>query len=168
LTSRRRLELIYKWNMEDAYERARWESTQDADLLDAFPAQELVRVESRRNTRDWQGRWQAEGGTLYEGSRMIATKNDPIWVAISRFGKPWPPFDFGSGMGVADVSREEAEALGVLGPDDFVDPVDPAAYTETLNLRVGDLSPAHLDRLRAEFGDQITIQDGTLRWSSAA
>ena len=45
---------------------------------------------------------------------MIALKTDPIWTKISRFGHPWPPFDFNSGMGVRDVSRADAIRLGVI------------------------------------------------------
>ena len=45
---------------------------------------------------------------------MIALKNDPVWTALSRFGRPWPPFDYDSGMGIADIDRETAETLGLL------------------------------------------------------
>ena len=38
---------------------------------------------------------------------MVALKEDPVWTRISRFGQPWPPFDFNSGMGVEDVSHDE-------------------------------------------------------------
>jgi hypothetical protein len=31
--------------------------------------------------------------------RMIARKDSPIWEALSRFGTPYPPFDFNSGCG---------------------------------------------------------------------
>ena len=63
----------------------------------AFPAQELVRIEERLKPRDWRSTWIKKGGKLLAG-RMIALKDDPIWVAISRFGVPYPPFDFNSGM----------------------------------------------------------------------
>ena len=49
------------------------ESTDAARL--AFPAQELVREESRRSPRDWKARWAAAGGRLY-GGRMAALKED--------------------------------------------------------------------------------------------
>ena len=45
---------------------------------------------------------------------MIATKDDPIWTRLSRFNRPYPPFDFEDDMTVDDVSRREAESLGVI------------------------------------------------------
>lgn len=67
--------------------------------------------------RPWRERWKEAGGKLYDG-RMIALRNDPIWRKISRFGSPVPPFDFNSGMGLEEVNRFEAEALGVELPSD--------------------------------------------------
>lgn len=86
----------------------------------AFPAQELIRIEERQVPRNWSARWIAAGGQLYQG-RMIALKEDPVWTKISRFGTPYPPFDFNSGMGVEDVSYEEAVELGVI-QDDYKPP----------------------------------------------
>ena len=57
-------------------------------------------------------RWEAAGGQFTNG-RMAALKTDPIRAAISRFGDPFPPFDYGSDMGLRDIDREEAEALGL-------------------------------------------------------
>ena len=121
LTSNRRLSLIHRMAVEDAYGYARHASGQDADLLDAFPAQELFRAEDRRQPRDWESRWTGAGGRLF-GGRMIALKGDPVWTAISRFGTPWPPFDYNSGMDVRDVDRQEAEALGLIEPGEDVIP----------------------------------------------
>ena len=50
---------------------------------------------------------------------MIALKDDPVWTGISAFGNPFPPFDFGSGMGVRNISRKEALELGVLTENDI-------------------------------------------------
>ena len=101
---------------------------QNDAVLDAYPAQELVRFEDRKEPRDWVQTWRAAGGRVFPGGdegtlnnyRLIAAKDDPIWSAISRFGQPWPPFDFGSGMGLRDVSRLEAEQLGVIAPGQTV------------------------------------------------
>jgi len=52
---------------------------------------------------------------------MIALKNSDIWDRLGdsntfpdALGNPYPPFAFNSGMGVEDVSRTEAEQLGVI------------------------------------------------------
>ena len=74
-------------------------------------------VEAEELCSPWRERWKESGGKLYDG-RMIALRNDPIWRKISRFGSPVPPFDFNSGMGLEEVNRFEAEALGVELPED--------------------------------------------------
>lgn len=88
-------------------------------VIDAFPAQELYRAEDREEPRDWEQRWQDAGGTIY-GGRMIAMKADPVWEKISAFGVAWPPYDYGSGMWVRDIDREEAVALGLMQESDQV------------------------------------------------
>lgn len=123
ITSRRRLGLIYDMNVQEAREYARYVRGQDADALDMYPAQEFVRVESRRVPRtDWPMRWRAAGGKI-RGGRMVALKSDSVWTNLSRFGRPYPPFDYGSGMGVEDVDREEAIELGLLPADEPSDEI---------------------------------------------
>ncbi len=123
ITSRKRLALIYKMNYEEAHEYAKYTRGQDPDALYMFPAQEFLRVEPRRVPRsDWRQRWQAAGGNFY-GGRMIALKSSDVWKNLSRFDRPYPPFDFGSGMGIEDVDRDEAIKLGLLPKDDD-EPVD--------------------------------------------
>ena len=133
IASRRRLSLIYKMNYEEAREYAKYTRGQDSDALYMFPAQEFLRVEPRRVPRtDWQTRWRAAGGRLY-GGRMIALKSSDVWKNLSRFDRPYPPFDYGSGMGVEDVDRDEAIALGLLPKDEPVDEIpdfDDALETE--------------------------------------
>jgi len=113
ITSRKRLELIYNFNTTQANEFGRAIVGNTPAILKAFPCQELIRVQPRRIARPWTSIWQEKGGRLF-GGRMIALKGDPIWVNISRFGTPYPPFDYSSGMGVRDVGRSEAVRLGVI------------------------------------------------------
>jgi hypothetical protein len=121
-----RTDLQLRMNVEQARNYGHWKQGQDADILDAFPAQEFLRVESREKERDdWHERWLRAGGPRTGAwPRMIALKNDPCWSALSRFGTPWPPFDFSSGMGVEDVSRREAEGLGLITRDEIPKPQD--------------------------------------------
>ena len=148
--------------MAAGYARAEIANAYGARL--AFPAQELVRVEPRRLPRNWPAIWQARGGTLHRG-RMVALKDDPVWLRISRFGHPYPPFDFNSGMGVEDVSRDEAVELGLIH-DDYRPPEKAplAAFNEGLQaeLKVGDGNL--LGELRRILGDQIRNDNGTIRW----
>ena len=162
ITSRRRLGLIYDMNVQEAREYARYVRGQDADALDMYPAQEFVRVESRRVPRtDWPVRWRAAGGKI-RGGRMVALKSDPVWTNLSRFGRPYPPFDYGSGMGVEDIDREEAVELGLL-PDD--EPAD-----EIPEFDIALEAEVSLDRIPEDMVDSIIketpnacIEDGKLK-----
>jgi hypothetical protein len=161
--SRRRLELIYNFQTEDAMSYGRWKSDQDPDALDAYPAQEFLRVESRRVPRnDWPDRWKAAGGRLF-GGRMIALKTDPIWEALSRFGQPWPPFDYGSGMGVVAIDADEAIALGLIDEGELLTPSLPE-FNARLEASASDLDPDIVQGLQADFGDQLVARDGRLQW----
>ena len=84
----------------------------------AHPASKLVRTGFRENPRDWQARWEAAWqscggqGALY--GEMVALNDSPIWSALSDFGLPYPPFAYGSGMGVSYVTLDEAKQLGLI------------------------------------------------------
>lgn len=163
LTSRRRLELIYDFNVQDAREYARFVTGNDPAALDAYPAQELIREQYRIEPRDWAEIWASKGGTFY-GTRMIARKDDPIWTAISRFGRPWPPFDFGSGMGLENIDRDEAESLGLLTPDDQVSP-PLVEFNKNLQATLPKATPALMESFKALFGDQVDVgRDGKVTW----
>jgi len=132
----------------------------------AFPAQELIRIEKRTEERDWTSRWTSKGGKLY-GVRMIALKGDPVWEKISRFGVPYPPFDYGSGMGVEDVDYDTCLELGVITEDYKPE----GNIVEDFNAKVeaqlefkGEDDPAW-QFLKSSFGDQITYKDGKITWT---
>ena len=147
ITSRRRLGLIYDMNIQEAREYARYVRGQDADALDMYPAQEFLRVESRRVPRtDWPARWRAAGGKI-RGGRMVALKSDSVWTNLSRFGRPYPPFDYGSGMGVEDVDREEAIELGLLPAD------EPSDEIPDFDIRLE--AEVSLDRIPEDMLDSI-------------
>jgi len=164
ITSRRRLGLIYDMNVQEAREYARYVRGQDADALDMYPAQEFLRVENRRVPRtDWPMRWRAAGGRI-RGGRMVALKSDPVWTNLSRFGRPYPPFDYGSGMGVEDIDRGEAVELGLL-PDD--EPAD-----EIPDFDIALEAEASLDRIPEDMLEEIVretpnarIEGGKLKMS---
>jgi hypothetical protein len=101
---------------------------QEPSRLYQYPCWELVRISPRRvprgsadsHTEGWPARWRAVGGRIFDG-RMIARKDDEIWNRLGDpatfddgLGNPYPPFAFNSGMGVREVARGDAEALGVL------------------------------------------------------
>lgn len=137
------------------YARLEMDSTLGARI--AFPCYELVRVEERNVPRDWRSKWIAKGGRLYNG-RMVALKGDPIWTAISRFGCPYPPFDYNSGMGLDDISHDEAVSLGVIQEDYSPPEKSPLeSFNERLSadLKIERTDDPRLIHLQEKFGDQI-------------
>ncbi len=98
-----------------------------AGLLDiANPGQELYRSINSEHVQDWASRWaEAAAAVNWEGvargGQMVALKTSPIWVELSRFGYPYPPFDFNSGMWVRPVSDDDCEALGLLADEEWLD-----------------------------------------------
>lgn len=172
LASTMRLGLIFDMQVQRAQGFARWKMDNDSDVLDAFPAQELIREVYRRAPRDWNARWQEAGGAVaWQGAlrdRMVALKTSPIWTALSRFKTPWPPFDWGSGMGLRDVARAQAEEWGLIERDAPVEPTAEQDFNAGLQAEIARLTPAARDALRALFGDQIRIEGDTMSWKGAA
>jgi hypothetical protein len=182
ITSTRRLSLIWNFQVASANAKAAYKADLDPNLLDAFPGYRLIRVESRRVPRDWYERWGEAGAAVgWEGAsktELIALKTSPIWTALSRFGRPTPPFDFQSGMGWEDIDRAEAEALGLLPKNQ-----SPAArlqmlrdasakqqqdWNEGLQASVKGLNDEARGWLKDAFGDQVSIDGDTAEWNSQA
>lgn len=99
-----------------------WKEGQDEDLMDSFPAHELYRAQDEPNEPSWGELWMAAAEAVgdrgaiasFQKGRMVARKDSKIWVQLSDFDTPYPPFKVGSGMDIQDVDREDAVALGVL------------------------------------------------------
>jgi len=153
LSSAGRLGLIWDMQLGMARGYANWKASFDPDLIEAAPCWELIRVEDREVPREWLEIWTDHGGVLYEG-RMIALKSDPIWKWISDFGVPWPPFKWGSGMGLRNVRWREAKRLGVPGIDD-PQTMPEMDFASGVQASSKNLPQASQDRLRSEFGDSI-------------
>ncbi len=117
LRSVRRMKVALETNVRMAQGKARWERFSGNEQ---FPAMELVRIEARRVPREWAMIW-AEEAAGYPRTEVcveppMALHGSGIWLDISRFGVPWPPYNFGSGMGQKPVARDRAMEVG-LDPD---------------------------------------------------
>jgi hypothetical protein len=134
LKSEDRINLQLETNVEAARGYGWWKQGQQADVLDEYPAQELVRFSVPKGgisaERNWADRWTKAGGQFYDG-RMIALKNDPVWSRLGDpglfedgLGNPYPPFAFNSGMDVQDIDRDEAVDLGLIDEDTEIFPQD--------------------------------------------
>ncbi len=132
LSSDARINLVVKTNVELAQGAGKFvQGNADEDVVDLWPAWELVRYEDRDEPRDWAQRWrlaaQVAGdpkaaACLGLSGRMCALKSSGIWQALGdgeggyedTLGNPFPPFAFNSGMWCDDVSRKEATDLGLI------------------------------------------------------
>lgn len=160
LRSDPRLRLIVETNQKMAHGFGRWAQSQEETVLDLWPAKEFYRAEDRNEWRDWPAIWSEAGGRFFEGGgdypqgRMIALKNDEIWIRISRFGLPYPPYDFNSGMSDdRDIDRDEAEALGLIQTNEHVIAEDIEYFEPSSEMQLDDdLKEALLDDLGPGFG----------------
>lgn len=156
IRSERRLRLIYDTNMRQAYGYGQWKQGQTPAILRRFPAQRFVRdrevfVERPRHTKH-------EGDVRLKSDEEYWAdyQNDP---SIGGFGVPWPPFGFGSGMGVRDVSREEAQKLGLEVDDPK--PSTEKSLNTGLAASVKKMNPEVKKKLVAELrGYGIKVKDG--------
>ena len=152
-----RAALIVGTNAGLAAGHSRHASACSPGALAAFPGQELIRIRPARNPRSWKERWAAAGGTLRAG-RMAALLTDPVWTRISRFGTPYPPFDYNSGMGVRSLPRSECLSLGLI-TEDWRPPAtslhDDFNASLTATLDFGHWTDTALADLRDHFRDQI-------------
>ncbi len=156
LTTMRRQNLVLRTNLEMARGYAHHAEAQED--LDLYPCQELVRARHSKVPRDWHARWIAAGGKLF-GGRMIAEINSPIWRKISRFGLPYPPFDFNSGMDIAPIRRDEAVRLGVIAQDSVQEPADELpSMNENLEAKFENASP----ELKAKISERL---QGLAEWN---
>lgn len=145
----RRLNLVWKINTEMAEGYALWKGSMQT--LDLYPFQELIRVESRIIPRKWLDIWQANGGKLING-RMIAHKLDNIWLAISRFGNPFPPFDYNSGMGLREISKKEGMHYGL---DPNGGDMKKMGFNDTLQADVKSMSDDGIQAVRSKLADAV-------------
>lgn len=168
-TSAGRLGLIWDMNQAQAQGYAQWKTGQSAVALRMWPAMEFVRLENRVERRAWSARWKALGGKFYPGpseypeGRMIALKNDPIWKALNRFGVPWKPFDWGSGMGTRNIGRREALALGVVKEGDAPQAAEALPFNAGAEASLKGISPSRRRAIEDAFMGDVEIEGDMIR-----
>lgn len=131
LSSDARIDLIIRTNTELAQGAGSFVQQNDPDVVEDWPALELVRYEDRKEPRDWDTRWrnacEVAGDAVALGvwghtGRMIALKSSGVWQALGdgaggytdTLGNPYPPFAFSSGMWTDEVSYNEALEVGLI------------------------------------------------------
>ena len=129
VTSARRADLQVRTLVDTAHGLGWQLQGMEPETLNAYPAQELRRfIRPKVKERDWPARW-AKAGGRFIGQRMVALKTDPVWKNLGdpnlfpdALGNDFAPFAFNSGMDLQDVSRAEAEALGLIDRQTIPEP----------------------------------------------
>jgi len=170
LSSWRRLQTTLTTNRDLALGYARYQ--RQLQSMEFFPAKRMVRDVLKKEPRDWPARWRTSGaGGPAEGlniADMSAHVTHPVWVRLSRFAVPYPPFDFGSGMGDRIIPLSQAEKLGVATRPPAEEPTATPAtvpgvglikpsFNETLEAKPEIKSPAVRE-------DLARTMKGTARW----
>ncbi len=180
LSSNARLNLMLRMNVSMVRNYGQWVAMNQPGALLASPALELIRISPRVNKRFWSRRWNsaradlgdattatlADGGPQSNEINAFALKNDPIWPAISRFGLPYGPFDFGSGMGQREVGYRETVAVGVMKAGD--DPIQPTprGLNTGLAASLATMDEALSQALVQGLSADVEIVDGVLQFSN--
>ena len=169
-----RLGLIWDQQTNSAAGYTRWKMDHDADVLDEFPAYRLGEstAEHPRTEAFWNARWAEAGAAVgWEGALAapkVALKTSGIWMELSIFGTPWPPFDYGSTRELEDVDRAQAEALGLLTKDapvpEFAGGSGEEGFNDALEASVTDWRPDQISTMELAFGDQVKHEGGKLTW----
>ena len=128
------------------------------------PGQELYRRRNSRVPRNWAQRWrEAAEAVGWDGvardGQMIALVTSPIWVELSAFDNPYPPFDYNSGMRVRPVDFEVCEELGLVSPDD-IDALEEEMQAQKESLNAG--VQASVEGLGEDLIDAVMQQLGGL------
>ena len=167
LRSDRRQDLVLDLHNLQVHEYLRWVRAQES--LGANPARRLVRFRNSKKKRDWATRWnKALSQVPHEGAtdarQMVALVNHPIWVVLSRFSTPWPPFDFNSGMGLRVVGRSEADELGLL-PDPESTP-EHRAMMQPQDKSLNEIVECHPEISSQEIRDELARRlEGFAEWT---
>jgi hypothetical protein len=170
LSSDQRLNLMINTNAQLAWGYGQWKEGQDETVLDLFPAQELFRLEDRKEPRDWNQIWFAAAASsdprilaaFQETGRFIALKSSNIWMAISDFGVPYPPYKFNSGMWIQDIEREIAVDIGLMGETEDVHPLN-TGFAQGYQISLETL-PDYLQQMVLEdLGSGYKFEGGVLK-----
>ena len=174
LFSQARLDVIIKTNVAQARGYMQYIEGTSPGAFAAFPAQEFTRIRHSNTPRkDWPQRWAKAGGKVY-GGKMIALKDDPVWERLSVFGNPFPPFDWGSGMGVIDVDRKTAIQLGLVSDEELRGKVQQLRQKPVPDFNANLQATVPVPNLRRDslcgqilitnFGDQVAIENSVVSW----
>lgn len=83
------------------------------------PARQVIWVGKKEDAPDINKWWNEAAERIgrkgvASGHEMVALCDSPIWMELSEFGRPFPPFNYHSEIGWSSVFSYEAEKMGLL------------------------------------------------------
>lgn len=135
---------------------------------DSTAAFKFYRSQGREDPRYWAERWnRARAGLEEEATEAVssgfirgetvgyALAASDIWIRLSRFGTPYPPFDYLSGMNIAPVGAEEARAAGL---EVSRVRLAPASFNATLESNTISITNANKKKIRRILKDAVRVK----------
>jgi len=144
-----RLRLIFDTNVRQAYGYGQWRQGMKPAVRRAFPAARFVRDRGVLEPRPRHAAHLGEVRLKTDLDWWARYQNDP---KIGGFGVPWGPYGFYSGMGQEDVTRAEAQRLGLKvepSPEEDAKPLP--GLNDALAASVRKMDPDVKAKLLAEL-----------------
>lgn len=133
------------------------------------PGLMLYRAHQRKNKRKWVticAQFEGRDDVVLTGKKdepMVALSNSPVWMMLSKFGKPYPPFDYNSGMWTKPVSYDECRRMGLI-TDDNESELLGRVLDETPESLNADLE-AHRDYRYSDLKEELSKSlQGLAKW----
>jgi hypothetical protein len=167
------LRMIYRDTIEEERQRRQWFQRKASHLH--YPALELRAHDD--HSGEWLNRWENAGGRFPAGGdRMVAHLFDPVWMKISRFSTPWPPYILTSGdygystwVDLRAMIDYKAGDMGI-GVHDFAMPAESDIPPPSrLNIPASVIPAEIITGIRAIRGnDSLRENNGRLEFASNA
>ena len=165
LSSWLRIQVVMETNAAMAHGYRNWYNWTQDDSTAAF---KFYRSQGREDPRYWAERWnRARAGLEEEATEAVssgfirgetvgyALAASDIWIRLSRFGTPYPPFDYLSGMNIAPVGAEEARAAGL---EVSRVRLAPASFNATLESNTISITNANKKKIRRILKDAVRVK----------
>lgn len=146
-----RLELVYDVAVRSSHGKARWESGMRPDVLARYPASRFVRFPGAKMKRLVH---QVNEGAVRLKTDFAFWADEMNSKEIGGFKLPWAPYGFNSYMDNEDVSRRDAESIGLIAPGEKVSAGNIKQYGENEIERCGKGSSASAENIPTPLIDR--------------
>lgn len=163
IRSEARLRLIFQTNVNTSYGHGEWRQSMHPTVLDTWPAARFVRLPGAKEPRPRHVQGEGDIRLKTDYAYWAGWQNAP---EIGGFQTPWAPFGFNSFMAQEDVSRAEAEKLGLVKKEKQIPGTRKRQPTLNHELRAAarNLSPEAKDRLLRDLRGVGRLTKGEIRY----